>query len=111
MARDDIEKSFPGLRVRVSPRAAAYILAAIMGGGGASLLTDMVHPPRPDPYTGEDGIRDRAEWRRLHERQRIEISEIQKRLRDIELLDKALTSELAHVHERLDEHLNKKRPH
>lgn len=33
-------------------RIPAILIAALLAGGGGSVATDMLNPPRPDPWTG-----------------------------------------------------------
>lgn len=66
-------------------RNMVYALLAVVAGGGGSVAWNTVIDPRPDAYTGNDGLRDKMEIMRRLERKRDDIEELRLSLHRLEL--------------------------
>lgn len=93
----------------ITRRAALYALAAILGGSGGSLVTDILKDPRPDPYTGRDGLRDKVEIMKRLDRQRDAMETLKDKLHAIELHHQDIENQVRHhqdAFERFQRHID-----
>jgi len=101
----------------ITGRAALYALAAIIGGGGGSLVMDQVRDPRPDPYTGSDGLKDKVEIYARIDRVTSKIERLKDDVHKMELDHRDMTNAQHHFREllvdmqkHLNEHKDSKHP-